>query len=91
MLHDIEGNRRDSLGGTQVLSQGHGACEPILPAPFCVINKQWAKPEQQIEQVMQATVGMYGDLQGIAGKSLKEIEGLEMKALDAPASDTVEG
>jgi hypothetical protein len=30
---------------------------------------------------MNATVGMYGDLQGIAGKSLQEIEGLEMKAL----------
>ncbi len=33
---------------------------------------------------MQSTVGMYGDLQGIAGKSLQEIEGLEMKALAAP-------
>jgi len=46
-----------------------------------VISKQWAKREQQIEQVMQSTVGMYGDLQGIAGKSLQEIDGLEMKAL----------
>ena len=46
-----------------------------------VISKQWAKREQQIKQVMQSTVGMYGDLQGIAGKSLQEIEGLEMKAL----------
>jgi hypothetical protein len=27
---------------------------------------------------------MYGDLQGIAGKTLQEIEGLELKALDAP-------
>lgn len=43
--------------------------------------KQWAKREEQIERVMGATVGMYGDLQGIAGKSLQEIEGLEMKAL----------
>lgn len=50
------------------------------------ITKQWAKREEQIERVMQATVGMYGDLQGIAGKSLKEIEGLEMKALEAPPS-----
>ena len=33
---------------------------------------------------MQSTVGMYGDLQGIAGKSLQEIKGLEMKALEAP-------
>jgi len=31
---------------------------------------------------MQATVGMYGDMQGIAGKTLQEIEGLEMKALE---------
>jgi len=45
------------------------------------IMKQWAKREAQIERVMGATVGMYGDLQGIAGKSLQEIEGLELKAL----------
>jgi hypothetical protein len=49
-----------------------------------VIIKQWAKREEQIDRVMQATVGMYGDLQGIAGKSLQEIEGLELGALDAP-------
>jgi hypothetical protein len=45
------------------------------------IMKQWAKRQAQIERVMNATVGMYGDLQGIAGKSLQEIEGLEMKVL----------
>jgi len=45
------------------------------------IMKQWAKREEQIERVMNATVGMYGDLQGIAGKSLQEIEGLEFPAL----------
>jgi hypothetical protein len=50
------------------------------------ITKQWAKREEQIERVMQATVGMYGDLQGIAGKSLKEIEGLELTALNPPTS-----
>lgn len=48
------------------------------------ITKQWAKRDQQIERVMDSTVGMYGDLQGIAGKSLQEIEGLDMLALDAP-------
>jgi hypothetical protein len=46
-----------------------------------VIMKQWAKREEQIERVMGATVGMYGDLQGIAGKSLQEIEGLELRTL----------
>ena len=49
-----------------------------------VIMKQWAKREAQVDRVMQATVGMYGDLQGIAGKTLQEIEGLELKALDSP-------
>lgn len=45
------------------------------------IMKQWAKREEQIERVMGATVGMYGDLQGIAGKSLQEIAGLELHSL----------
>ncbi len=36
---------------------------------------------------MGATVGMYGDLQGIAGKSLQEIEGLSLQALDAPVAN----
>jgi hypothetical protein len=51
------------------------------------IMKQWAKREEQTDRVLQATVGMYGDLQGIAGKSLQEIEGLEMKALEAPVAE----
>lgn len=38
-----------------------------------VITKQWAKREEQIRMVLDATTGMYGDLQGIAGKSLAEI------------------
>jgi hypothetical protein len=38
--------------------------------------------DEQIARVMQATVGMYGDLQGIAGKTLQEIEGLDLKALE---------
>jgi hypothetical protein len=52
------------------------------------IMKQWAKREEQIERVMGATVGMYGDLQGIAGKSLQEIAGLELSALEPGASAT---
>lgn len=50
------------------------------------IIKQWAKREEQIDRVMQATAGMYGDLQGIAGKTIQEIEGLELRALNPPAN-----
>lgn len=41
-----------------------------------VITRQWAKREEQIRLVLEATAGMYGDLQGIAGQSLEEIEAL---------------
>jgi hypothetical protein len=40
---------------------------------------------------MNATVGMYGDLQGIAGKSLQEIEGLSLVALASPDEDNQGG
>lgn len=46
------------------------------------ITKQWAKREAQIERVMQGTVGMYGDLQAIAGRSLTEIGGMDMAQLE---------
>jgi hypothetical protein len=41
-----------------------------------IMMKQWAKRDEQIRSVIDATAGLYGDLQGIAGKSLSEIEAL---------------
>lgn len=46
--------------------------------------RMWAKREAQIRGVVEATVGMYGDLQGIAGKALQEIEALEPLELEGP-------
>ena len=48
--------------------------------------RQWAKREMQIQGVIESTVGMYGDLQGIAGRALKEIEGLEFPMLETPVN-----
>ena len=47
-----------------------------------VMTKQWDKRRMQIEKVMDTTVGMHGDLQGIVGEALKEIEGLEIESLE---------
>lgn len=52
------------------------------------IMKQWSKREEQIERVMGATVGMWGDFQGIVGQSLHEIKGLEFDALDDETETT---
>jgi hypothetical protein len=51
-----------------------------------VIIKQWAKREEQIDKVMHATAGMYGDLQGIAGKTIQEIKGLALPLLETDAA-----
>jgi hypothetical protein len=50
------------------------------------MTRLWAKRETQIRGVLESTAGMVGDLQGIAGKSLREIEGLDFKLLDGPQS-----
>jgi hypothetical protein len=59
------------------------AMQDDLNAEKKAIQKQWAKREGQIERMMNSTVGMYGDLQGIAGRSIQEIEGMEIAALTA--------
>ena len=66
----------------QAIVEAFSSMQEDLEKEKKVIMKQWAKRDEQIERVMQATVGMYGDLQGIAGKTLQEIEGLEFKALE---------
>jgi hypothetical protein len=38
----------------------------------------WAKREEQIRSVLDTTASMYGDLQGIAGQSLGELDGLSL-------------
>jgi hypothetical protein len=50
------------------------------------LMKQWAKRAEQITCVIESTAGMYGDLQGIAGKTLQEIAGLSCPehAVDEP-------
>jgi hypothetical protein len=36
----------------------------------------WAKREEQLKNVLDSSAGLYGDLQGIAGRALPEIESL---------------
>lgn len=72
----------------QAIVEAFSSMQADLASEKKAITKQWAKREEQIERVMQATVGMYGDLQGIAGKTLQEIEGLSLKALESAGDAT---
>ncbi len=47
------------------------------------MTRLWAKRDAQIQGVIESTVGMYGDLQGIAGRALQEIEGLEVPLIES--------
>ena len=38
--------------------------------------KRWAKRESQLSTLLESTAGIYGDLQGIAGRDLAEIQAL---------------
>ncbi|HMO15661.1 MAG TPA: DUF2130 domain-containing protein [Pirellulaceae bacterium] len=45
------------------------------------MTRLWSKREEQLRITIESTAGMYGDLQGIAGKTLQEIEGLELRKI----------
>jgi len=45
------------------------------------MTRLWAKREEQLKLVLESTTGLYGDLQGIAGREMQEIESLEVLAI----------
>ena len=65
----------------EAIVEAFSSMQEDLAAEKKAIQRQWAKREVQLNNVLQSTAGMYGDLQGIAGKSLQEIEGLSLPAL----------
>jgi hypothetical protein len=71
----------------QAIVEAFSDMQDDLAAEKKALQKQWAKRETQLERLVNSTVGMYGDLQGIAGRSLEEIEGLSVLALDGPDAE----
>lgn len=53
--------------------------------------RSWAKREAQIDGVISATVGLHGDLQGIAGNAVLEIESLDLPHLEDEKNITNNG
>jgi len=46
------------------------------------MTRLWAKREQQLRGVLDSTAGLYGDLQGIAGRAMPEIESLDVLMIE---------
>jgi hypothetical protein len=47
------------------------------------MTRMWAKREEQLRGVLDSTAGLYGDLQGIAGRAMQEIESLDVLMIEA--------
>ncbi|MET0106062.1 MAG: DUF2130 domain-containing protein [Sedimenticola sp.] len=56
-----------------------------------VIAKQWAAREKQLDRVLSGIGGLYGDLQGIFGASLPEVEKLSLTSVEADQPKLVAG
>ncbi|MGA8607815.1 MAG: DUF2130 domain-containing protein [Candidatus Sulfotelmatobacter sp.] len=52
-----------------------------LEAEKRALTKHWAKRARRLEMLMNGTAGMYGDLQGLAGRSMPELHGLQIPQL----------
>jgi hypothetical protein len=44
--------------------------------------RMWAKREEQLRGVLDSTAGLYGDLQGIAGRAMADIESLDVLMIE---------
>jgi hypothetical protein len=51
-----------------------------------VLTKLWARREEQLRCVLDSTAGLYGDLQGIAGRAMPEIGSLDILLIDSEGS-----
>lgn len=65
------------------LIDSYKAMESDLMAEQRAIKRQWAKRRQQLDRMSDSTVGMWGDLEAIAGKGIPELEGIGFDALGA--------
>jgi hypothetical protein len=53
-----------------------------LEAEKRALTRAWAKRQRRLELLMTGTAGMYGDFQGIVGRSMPELQGLQVPQLD---------
>jgi len=77
----------DYLTGSQFKHRVEAICEQFqtmqddLNKERATMQRIWAKRDKQINAVIENTVGLHGDLEGIAGQSMPQIDGLELDLL----------
>jgi hypothetical protein len=54
-----------------------------LESEKLALSRLWAKRQKQLNSLMAQTAGVYGDVQGIVGKSMPEVEGLSVPLIES--------
>lgn len=62
----------------EAIVEAFGNLQDVLEKEKRWFNAKWGQQEKEIRKVLDHTHGMYGDLQGIIGRSLPEIKTLEL-------------
>ena len=81
------------LSGPEFRNRIRGLVEPYiemqadLEAEKRAFNTRWNKRQKQLDRALASTTGLYGDLQGIIGNGLKEIEGMDLLAIEEVESE----
>jgi hypothetical protein len=69
------------------IAEAYNGLRADLESEKKAFNRIWAKRTKQLDRMLGGVTGMYGDLQGIVGASLPEVEGLELPMLEAEVGD----
>jgi len=84
------------LSGTEFRNRVRGLIEPYmemekdLQSEMRVLNSRWKKRRKLLDRAILSISGLHGDLQGIIGTDLQEIEVMEMLALEATTEEISE-
>ncbi|MCG8450618.1 MAG: DUF2130 domain-containing protein [Pirellulales bacterium] len=76
------------LSGPQFRNRVRGLIEPYiemqadLESEKRAFNRQWNKRQKQLDRAISSTMGLHGDLEGIIGNGMQEIEGMDSLALE---------
>jgi hypothetical protein len=65
-----------------IIVDAYMAMQNDLEAEKRAIQRQWAKRARQLDNLLTGTAQLYGDLQGIVGKSMPELRSLSLPAPD---------
>lgn len=77
----------DYLIGPEFAARIRGIAEPFvqmqddLDSERRVTNQRWAKRQKQIERVLESAFGLRGDLEGLSGTALQELEEFGARAI----------